>query len=89
MEKPLDPVSDRGYYRGVKTRPTMKSAQLHENIRYVSLNDPDGDFGLLIHHDGDYIYAVVQVDSKEMFTEVFNEIMALRNTRDKLNALTV
>ena len=26
----------------------MKSAQLHENIRYVSLNDPDGDFGLTV-----------------------------------------
>ncbi len=62
----------------------MKSAQLHPNVRYVSLTDDDGDFGILIHHDGDYIYATVEVDSREMFVEVFNEIMALRNTRDQL-----
>ena len=67
----------------------MKSAQLHPNIRYVSLTDDDGDFGILLHHDGDYVYAAVEVDSKEMFTEVFNEIMALRDTRDQLSALAV
>ena len=68
---------------------TMKSVQLHPNIRYVSLTDNDGDFGILLHHDGDYIYAAVEVDSKEMFTEVFNEIMALRDTRDMLNECLV
>ena len=67
----------------------MTPVQLHPNIRYVSLTDPDGDFGLLIHHDGDYVYACVEVDSREMFTEVFNEIMALRDTRDQLSSLAV
>ncbi len=62
----------------------MKTAQLHPNVRYVSLTDDDGDFGILVHHDGDYIYACVEVDSKEMFTEVFNEIMAIRGVRDQL-----
>ncbi len=65
----------------------MKTVQLHENIRYVALNDDDGDFGLLIHHDGDYVYATVEVDSREMFVEVFNEMMALRRTRDSLMAV--
>ena len=67
----------------------MKSAQLHENIRYVSLTDDDGDFGILLHHDGDYVYAAVEVDSREAFVEVFNEIMALRDTRDQLSSLAV
>lgn len=62
----------------------MKSAQLHPNVRYVSLTDDDGDFGILLHHDGDYVYAAVEVDSRESFVEVFNEIMALRGVRDQL-----
>ena len=65
----------------------MTSAQLHPNIRYVSLKDDDGDFGILVHHDGDYVYAVVEVDSREMFTEVFDEMIALRRTRDQLAAV--
>ena len=65
----------------------MKSAQLHENIRYVSLTDDDGDFGILLHHDGDYVYAAIEVDSRESFTEVYNEMMALRRTRNELMAV--
>ena len=66
----------------------MKSAQLHENIRYVSLTDDDGDFGILLHHDGDYVYAAVEVDSRETFT-VFGSIdpnfgKALLTSRDLL-----
>ena len=67
----------------------MKTAQLHPNIRYVSLNDNDGDFGLLIHHDGDYVYSCVQVENRSEFVEVFNEMMALRKTRDTLNECLV
>ena len=67
----------------------MKSAQLHPNIRYVSLNDDDGDFGILLHHDGDYVYAAVEVDSRDMFTEVYNEMIALRRTRDELSSIAV
>ena len=65
----------------------MKSAQLHENIRYVSLTDDDGDFGILLHHDGDYVYAAIEVDSRETFTEVYNEMLALRRTRNELMAV--
>ena len=60
----------------------MKTAQLHPNIRYVSLTDDDGDFGILLHHDGSYVYAAVEVYNKEMFTEVFQEMMSLREFRD-------
>ena len=65
----------------------MKTVQLHPNIRYVSLSDEAGDFGLLIHHDGNYVYATVEVDSKDMFREVYEEMLALRRTRDELMAV--
>lgn len=68
---------------------TMKAVQLHPNIRYVSLSDNDGDFGILLHHDGDYIYSAVEVDSKETFSEVYQEMIALRKTRDTLNECLV
>ena len=67
----------------------MKTAQLHENIRYVSLTDDDGDFGILLHHDGNYVYNAVEVDSQEKFRNVYNEMLALRRTRDELSALAV
>ena len=65
----------------------MQTAQLHPNIRYVSLTDDDGDFGILLHHDGNYVYAAVEVDSREMFVEVYEEMLALRRTRDELMAV--
>ena len=65
----------------------MKSAQLHPNIRYVSLADSEGVFGLLIHHDDEHVYAAVEVDSLELFREVYDEMMALRRTRDSLAAV--
>lgn len=65
----------------------MQTAQLHPNIRYVSLTDDDGDFGILLHHDGNYVYAAVEVDSREAFVEVYNEMLALRRTRDTLMAV--
>ena len=66
----------------------MTAVQLHPNIRYVPLSDNDGDFGMLLHHDGDYVYAAVEVYDKQMFRRVFNEMMQLRGVRDNLvNAL--
>ena len=65
----------------------MKSVSLHPNIRYVSMTDDSGDFGILIHHDGDYVYSAVEVDSKDTFREVYEEMMALRRTRDELMAV--
>ena len=65
----------------------MKSAQLHPNIRYVSLTDDDGDFGILLHHDGNYVYNAVEVDSQEKFRNVYDEMLALRGVRDQLAAV--
>ena len=52
----------------------MQSAQLHPNIRYVALSDDEGDFGLLIHHEGDYLYNVIEVHDKGEFTRVYEEL---------------
>ena len=71
----------------VPQRATMQSAQLHPNIRYVSLNDEAGVFGLLIHHDEEHIYAAVEVESLESFREVYEEMVALRRVRDSLTAV--
>ena len=65
----------------------MQTAQLHPNIRYVSLTDDDGDFGILLHHDGNYVYAAIEVDSRESFVKVYEEMLALRRTRDTLMAV--
>lgn len=65
----------------------MQAAQLHPNIRYVALNDKEGDFGILIHHDEEHIYAAVEVDSEEMFREVLEEMKALRRVRDELTGV--
>ena len=71
------------YYQGTRNS-TMKTAQLHPNIRYIALEDKEGDFGILVHHDGSYVYAAVEVDSQDMFREVYGEMMALRGVRDSL-----
>jgi hypothetical protein len=55
----------------------MTSAQLTPFIRYVSLTDDEGDFGILLHHLNDTILNAVEVQDKEMFTRVFNEMVAL------------
>ena len=55
----------------------MKSVQLHQNIRYVSLNDEQGEFGILLHHEGDYVYNAVEVDSEEKFRAVYDEMSNL------------
>ena len=65
----------------------MTHVQLHQNIRYVPLSDDEGDFGLLVHHDGQHVYAAVEIDSREMFAEVYDEMLALRRTRDELMAV--
>ena len=65
----------------------MQSAQITPNIRYVSLNDDAGVFGLLIHHNEEHIYAAIEVDSLEAFREAYDEMVALRRVRDSLTAV--
>ena len=55
----------------------MSSVQLTPYIRYVSLSDDEGTFGLLLHHLNETILNAVEVQDKEMFTRVFNDMVAL------------
>jgi hypothetical protein len=55
----------------------MSSVQLTPYIRYVALSDDDGDFGVLLHHLDERVLNAVEVQDKEMFTRVFNDMVAL------------
>jgi len=55
----------------------MKSAILTPNIRYVSLSDDDGEFGILLHTFNDMVINAVEVYDRAMFTRVFNEMVSL------------
>ena len=55
----------------------MKSAQLHENIRYISLDDEEGTFGLLIHHTGDKVWNVREVHSEDQFKRLYSTLHEL------------
>ena len=55
----------------------MTSAQLTPFIRYVSLTDDDGDFGILLQHYNDTVINAVEIYSKEMFQRVFDEMVSL------------
>ena len=49
----------------------MQSAQLLPNLRYISLSDDEGTFGLFIHHEGPTVLETYQVMDKEQFTSVY------------------
>ena len=55
----------------------MTSAQLTPYIRYVSLSDDDGEFGILLHHLNETILNAVEIHDKDMFTRVFNDMVSL------------
>ena len=43
----------------------MTGVQLTPNLRYLSLNDEQGDFGLLIAHSGDRVLYTIQIETEE------------------------
>ena len=51
----------------------MKSAQLFPNVRYVSLSDDDGEFGMFLVHEDDYVYSAHEVHTREEFTSMYNQ----------------
>ena len=55
----------------------MTTAQLHPNIRYISLTDEEGDFGILLHHDGDKVYNAFEVYDRDHFVRVYDELLSL------------
>ena len=50
----------------------MKSVQVFPNVRYVSLQDDEGPFGMFLISEDDSLYSVREVQSKEEFVEVYN-----------------
>ena len=56
---------------------TMKSAQLTPNIRYVSLSDTDGEFGILLNHINGTLINAVEVYDQDQFKSVFADMAVL------------
>ena len=45
----------------------MKSAQLAPNLRYISLSDDDGTFGLFVIHEGERVRYTIEVSNYNEF----------------------
>ena len=74
----IDTKSSVCHNTGVKrTDRTMTSAQLTPHIRYVSLSDDDGEFGILLNHLNGIVINAVEVYDREHFTRVYNEMLSL------------
>ena len=52
-------------YIGISQTNPMKTIQLTNNLRLVSLTDENGPFALLMAHTGDHIHYTIQVDSED------------------------
>ena len=59
---------------------TMQTAQISPNIRYVSLDDEDGAFGIFIVHLNDYIYHAQEVYSRQEFVRVYRQLQTVYGT---------
>ncbi len=55
----------------------MTSAQLTPYIRYVSLSDDEGTFGILLQHFNDTVINAIEVYDRYQFERVFDEMVAL------------
>ncbi len=53
----------------------MKTVQLTPNIRYASLNDEDGVFGLFIVHLNGDVIATQEVCNQDEFKVVYDELV--------------
>jgi hypothetical protein len=45
----------------------MQTAQLAPNLRYVSMSDDDGVFGLFVVHEGDQVRYTIEVTNYDEF----------------------
>lgn len=52
----------------------MKTAQVTPNIRYISLSDDDGEFGIFIVHLNGYVYHTQEVYDRDEFTRVYEQL---------------
>ena len=52
----------------------MQSVQISPNLRYISLNDDSGTFGVFLVHAGDKVFRTYEVSSREEFTATYNKL---------------
>ena len=52
----------------------MKAVQLSPNIRFLSMSDDEGTFGVFLVHSRDSVYETREVHTKEEFSEVYQEL---------------
>ena len=45
----------------------MKTVQLAPSLRYISMNDEDGSFGLFVVHEGDRVRYTIEVTNYDEF----------------------
>ena len=55
----------------------MKTIQLAPRLRYVQLSDDQGEFGLLIAHEGDHINYTIQVESYDELKAKLETVLGL------------
>ena len=58
----------------------MRTAQISPNIRYISLDDEDGNMGIFIVHLNGYVYHTQEVYSRDEFTRVYDELQEVYGT---------
>jgi len=52
----------------------MKAVQLSPNIRFLSMSDDEGTFGIFLVHSRDSVYETREVHTKEEFSKVYQEL---------------
>lgn len=57
----------------------MKSVQLFPNVRYVSLSDEEGSFGMFLVHEDDYVYQTYEVHDREEFVRLYDQLANVNN----------
>tara|TARA_Y100001972_G_scaffold104997_1_gene132287 strand:- start:516 stop:707 length:192 start_codon:yes stop_codon:yes gene_type:complete len=55
----------------------MKTAQVTPNLRYISLGDAEGEFGIFIVHLNGYVYHTMEVYSKEEFKSAYEQLQEI------------
>ena len=47
----------------------MQSINLTDNLRYISLTDEEGTFGIFVRHEGDNVTEVIEVNNYDEFVD--------------------
>jgi len=58
-------MSIRLIFESVQKKSIMKTVQIAENLRYISLDDEDGSVGIFIVHEDNRVRYTIEVNSKE------------------------